>query len=242
MKLFRIGLVLMLAVVSANAQLVNVDFGFAGPGMATMSGLAAAPDVENGGFWNGVNETTVLPYGLKDSTGEDTSITVSVGGAALWANASWNPYQLDGALLNDYVIANGAAATVEIAGLVPGGQYKIYVYSSVGAKPYWWPAEITPNDTLWDFGTGITKNISGAETLDAAPYFNEAHQGVVWDFFEVTANENGIILGSFVGGPNGHPDVPEGYMDGIQIQAIPEPATVSLIVLGFASLLRKRNA
>jgi hypothetical protein len=214
----------------ANTQSFNIDLDVsggppeAGHGVpATSFGAAASQQ----GFWNAVGVTAAGPEQLRDLAGELTGVTVTVtgfgsgGGSNLPINTG--NYAL---LLNDYARISDRI-TYGFAGLA-AGRYQIYCYAvdATGANrpvDVSVPGSITPNPQLVSgvmpgnsFVLGVTHSV---------------HE------LQLAGNSFTLLARNHIQGP------PNGSVNGFQIVAVPEPATVCF--LGTACLTfvcrRRRN-
>ena len=124
-------------------------------------------------------------------------------------------------VVEDFVFGN-ATMTVEVAGLTAGSMYEVTVYSQDldGNLDNFFRWELDPGDASTD-------------VLRAAHYNNESVGAADITFFIEPASSTITLTGEEVNGII--------VFNGIEIRAVPEPATLALAALGLGGLRRRRN-
>jgi hypothetical protein len=208
---------------AALADTINVDFGSTTGPSPTYSGTAVAPDA--GTTWNGVDPaadvtpfTTYTSGALVDSNGNPTNVTTTV-------NNSWDYYGAADSviapdLMHDYVFsqAPGGTFSFSIDGLTPGGVYDLYLYSDTGAQ-------------VTDFNIG-----GNVKIVTNTPAQSAWTQGANYEVYSGLVAVGGTISVS----ATGH-DQPVwdnyGVLNGFQLQSVPEPSLIAMVVSGAVGLL-----
>jgi MYXO-CTERM domain-containing protein len=206
------------SVTTSYAAVVNIDINAGST--PTFSGLGAAPDA--GTIWNPVNNpatgkgNSFSSGPLVTSTGGASSITFSAGVAE--ASTDWTT---DGDLFRDGVRAFfGNSASFTISGLVASEIHNIYLYSAAGS--------FTGNGasfTITGYGTQIASGTTGGPAY------------VLDDNYVLFSGITGVtsLSGTYTNSATDH-----GAFNGLQIesqsQAVPEPSTYALGLLGLAGL------
>ena len=191
-----------------------------------------------GGTGESWNQATGTFSNLVDSTGGSSSITV----------AGLSGGQNEGPLNtifygNSNAFAKGANQTIAISGLAAAGVYDIYIYALSHNTGSWG----NPLDTERAAGAFTTTNVSGNGT--SQPLDN----GIIGtDADPFTAGSNYVLFQSIVADGAGNISIVADALDGVnptrlhvnglQIAAVPEPSSVTLLGLGvFALILRRRK-
>ena len=233
LKLATIGALLASASI-ANAALISLNYNGGGdsPAGATLSG----PGGGLGTTWNQVS-SPANTGALLDSTGASTTISVTTN----YENATLG-VQTAGTLpifrsfLN--VFARPNANTVTINGLASGGLYDIWLTSYRDILDPNFPTE--RNVGTW--ATTNTTTSSSSQTVNSQTLgtnggsFVAGYNYVL--FSNVQATAGGVI--SFTA--NGDAAGRRLHLNGLQINAVPEPGTAILGGLAFLALLRRRRA
>jgi hypothetical protein len=208
----------------SQAATVNIDFQGGGT-TVVMTGLAIAPDSEGASAqWNLANHAA-SGAALNFSDGSASGMTISLtNGFGSWThqNGGDSGSNIGGnALLKDYGYDNAGASNLGFTiGLVPAGEYDLYVY---GGLPF-----ITSTQSLTSSVnvTGETsQDIVWAAALDAGT-FQLGENYVV--FQGITLATAGSITGSVTTATG------EANLSGIQLVAVPEPSSVLLTLSGLA--------
>lgn len=234
----RIGLVAMSLVVAcvastASATLINIDIngkGSAAP--VTYSGAAAIGTT--GDTWNGylvdssLGTRVVSPAQsgfLQDSAGAATTVKFQIG-----AVCSDGPVGIAGnALANDlcYVrspnvtndLAPPTSTTFTLQGLQANGLYDIYLYAAAPVVNY------TSSFTVGATTKTTAHSAFGGTWVEDTNFVK---------FSSVAAGADGSLQGIFAGDANG---TSYAVWSGVQIQSVPEPSTLVMLVVGLLGLL-----
>jgi hypothetical protein len=217
-------LTLVAFVSSAMAVVVNVDcqYNDGDYDHYTYSGTAAAPDA--GTVWNQLDIPNKAITGALASDGSPTSINITAENTI----GAYTALNAGNDLLNDYWFDNTMVAkTITISGLVPNTEYTLYMYGNetnvFGAS----------EGCTFTFN-GVTQTALGAQTVPIPP--NPWVLGYDHVIFNLTSDAGGEIVGTY--GGNGAYN----RWNGMQIEGIPEPATMCLFGLGALGLLRRKRS
>ncbi len=218
--------------------LVNVDFNYKRLANSSVSATASGAAVigTTGDTWNGIEgasfhlTATSLPLVNSANTATDATLSYTVkGGYSVGAGQS-NP--VNTALLNDWVSVTGTNhGTITIGGLGIGTSYDLYIYYSQSDQ-----AARATALTVTGNGTPLTGTIQNNSAGGATAYTS----GVNYLKFTLSPDASGNIAIDFV--KAGTDPQHEGDINGFQIQAVPEPASLSLLSLGGLALLRRRRS
>jgi hypothetical protein len=219
---------------SALATLYNVDCGISNsPTYSGAAVLGSAGDVWNA-YTNGNWVPTPGPsISLVDSMGTPTSVQFNVGnnsGGSDWTagNESVNPFDL----MRDYLEAPGWGAgdgwpiKAQLSGLPASTPFNLVVYSSGNGTGQ--AGEIT----LFDPSGNIVKDTTAASRDISAGV------GVAYQTFSGTTDANGGVYFEVK-------TITDDWhaLNGLQIDVVPEPSTIILLVMGGLMMLlpwRKR--
>jgi hypothetical protein len=176
-------------------------------------------------------------------TADSTGATGADGSLKLWGpgDGSANGLPATSPDGGNYIAADGAyeigAVTQQINGLTPGDEYEL---------GFWWAGAqqsgfTGPNTEGWDVSLGDL-------TQDTAILANSSEGFTGWSyqtFTFIADNANPLLSFLAVGTPAGEP--PFSLLDGVSLEAVPEPASCALIGLGLigvplaARILKKRR-
>lgn len=224
------GLLGLLAMQSAHAQLLlNLQLSY---GLTpTYSGAAAIG--EAGDIWNNIGNPT--PDTFVPSTNLIYSDGSSAGGITIsGVNYNYSGYAPGtGNTLMDYYVGqnlNASNSEFTISGLNPGDLYNLYVYSNSGHYGY--------NSGSFSIGGSPVQSTTGGGF--GVPVFSPVYDYVV--FNNVVVDSFGkLTLNQIAQGPAGTYNI----LNGIQLQAVPEPGVLYLLLGGatFIALveIRRRN-
>ncbi len=192
---------------------------------ATMSGIANL--YGEGNVWNAFNVahhagTSVNPSAnLVSSNGAASPVNFAITGTV----SGFNNGSPD-ALTRDYLFINagGASANItwQLTGLEANGLYEMFVYGgAIGGRDFNMAIDLDGDGSLLD---EVARNVGTAGTL----------------FELIRADGAGRIIGNALNNAR------EGNWAGFQLRQlvapVPEPASLSLLVIGGAALLRRRRA
>ncbi|MHB1156264.1 MAG: PEP-CTERM sorting domain-containing protein [Phycisphaerales bacterium] len=232
---------------NAQATIINVDDGSSRTTTYLFQGQGALTDSVSSPYWNPANGShTVTNATASDgttATGVNFSIGVTPGYPNSIANSSRNPGSLTApsGLLNAWtqVGAYGTAAqslSFSITNLPAHVDYTLYVYAVNGG----W-ATGAPNNRIQDVAvTGGTAHngISSAGGTQATSFV----EGVNYLIFTGNTGAGGAVNGtvSSTSAP-GSPASVYAEFNGLQIEYIPEPATLGLLAIGGLMMLPRRG-
>lgn len=195
--------------------------GTGNPQVMSGRGFLGGGDVWNDFRVNHHAGTSVNPSAnLNDSDGNATGVTFNVQGTVSgFNNAGPDPVRADYLFVN----AGGASANIDwsLEGLSSGQTYELFAYAGgIGGR---------------DFNMLIDTNGDG--DLGDETAFNVAFGGRLFE--ELIASSNGSIIGQILN--DGH----EGNFAGFELrqvsQAVPEPTTATLGLIGLAGLMVRRR-
>lgn len=227
---------------SVNASTILIDLGGAGSQTNTDS-LSRE--------WNNITDTVaVQTYNLVDTTGAASGVTITF--TSTWDNnPSYNGFQAvnpngtssptgdaaargypDKATQDSLYGSNGydggtvTLVTAELTGLDPQSIYSFYFFAS--------RMEVSDNrETEYE--------LVGASTSTA--YLNvSSNTGNLAQVIGIAPDANGTITLNVQAGPNNDNGNKFFYLGVMEIEAIPEPASLSFLSLGGLFLLRRRRA
>ena len=214
-----------LAAGTAAAQ-YNVDFSDGGasePPPSNAYGAAAGQP----GVWNNITTDITPNVPLLNTAGAATGVTITLtAGGFMFDGSNSLPNGVttttgsNDELFMDDVWDSPAAATITVGNL-PAGPYRLYVY---GGSP-------DSSTTFMQFDVaGQASQTVGGQWSNPFTY----QQGVTHALFNVNHPGGNLVIGV--------PDVP-GFesVNGLQIAAVPEPATVGLLAAGALCLVRRRR-
>jgi hypothetical protein len=212
------GLLLILALLgvpsAAQAQLINVLIDGATPDpIFTGQGVLTGATEPGGSVdWNLVLDSST--YSLNSSSGDPTGVTLSgaqiIGGAGgIGIPSPTSPT----ALLQFGALLQAPSTTLTLSGLADGA-YNLVIYSEGG----------TPDPT--------TCSINGATAIDLPSGGNYTSFQLGNNYTLATATVSDGSMTMEIGGGDGVP-----YINGLQIQEVPEPSTWSMLAVGLVALV-----
>ena len=215
---------------AANAELINLDFsaptGAASPAPASSYGAAAG----QAGFWNNITAISASNLPLRDLAGNLTSVTLTMTpGGFMFDASTFGPNGTSTAtgsneefLMDDVWDAPPGQITI---GNLAAGNYALYVYGGSPDSATTQMNFIVNSDS--QFVGGLWENpFNGPEDYKL---------GITHALFNVNHAGGSLVINV--------PDVP-GFesVNGLQIAAVPEPASIGLIAAtGLATLRRRRS-
>jgi hypothetical protein len=250
---------------SVQAQLIDVNFiddsinvaygGGSTPAPATMSGAAAVGSA--GDIWNGLGGlaysayplgATAVGVPLVDSTGAATPVTLSLSApngtyganSVNWNNHSTYSYigpfpnlnenaafvltpTLYSALTGTMLVANtaGNPGNVTLSGLAPNQAFDLYLYNAGDAN----------------IGAGRTSTFIVNGITQTSTWMADTHALVAGDSYTEYVNAMSDGAGNLVITFGDGSGVTESDLNGLQLQAVPEPGTLALLASGAVLLL-----
>ncbi len=232
------------AVGTAQASVVDIQFLVTGGNTATsFSGSQGAytGDSLTTPTWNVLSVANNAKSGsgsnLVASNGTATTENVSFTMTNGYVSTPTTGYGNGGGtndLLQSYILNNPGTGTVTLSGLADGGNYQLYLYSGSGSY----------NNAATNFaittGTGSVAAGSNAGVVNVANGNTTFTENTNYVVFNATADGTGTLAISYTGAA-GHA---EADINGLQVIAAPEPATMGLVAAGALGLLlvgRKRK-
>lgn len=245
---------------AARASLITINVTDGGPGVATnagnIGGVVASPYIENmsGGGGGGamVNRGSTSIANFRDSTGASSGVSVMF-------SSGWNGGDYQSAapigfetgadnssneMMQNYTdTSNGSVIFTGLGGWLSGQgatAYNVYVMSdrsvnlyegsfSIGAQKFWLSnGGNGANGIAGPYKLGTATTLAAAQAVSNGPNYLE--------FTGLTSDSFTLAVARDTGG--------SGWvtMNSLQIEAIPEPGTVSLAgLVGAALLLRRRR-
>ena len=208
MKLKCITMLVVILTAQTFASITYIDFCTEG-NTSLPSSYAAAAD--SAGVWNGVGGAVGTTSNLLDISGEQTSVDLTVSSTYSSMIKINTDHQALNTLLQECVYAtnSGYPWTVRLTGL-ENGEYDVYVY-----------APANPLIVLWDYSlNGVIHSdlITGSRDVSL-------DEGVDYEISRVTVSGGSIVI-------SGDSDDYFTGLAGIQIIAIPEPASVIMFLTG----------
>ena len=210
----------------------NVDFG----GGTTYSGTSPANSNDTGTFWNAYNSTSAAS--LKDSFSNTSSVSLTLsGGTQYFTQSGGSPSPA--ALMGDYRVLDntktgGSLITVTLSG-VTDGAYKLYVYAAGDT------AGQGANVAL-DAANQITGGTSSAATTGANQTVTSTSSGVNYVLLNAAVSDlTHVGTGTITFTTSNLTGQRFGGLNGLQLQAVPEPASVGITSIACGLLLRRRR-
>ncbi|MGC8541338.1 MAG: PEP-CTERM sorting domain-containing protein [Phycisphaerae bacterium] len=232
------------AVGTAQASVVDIQFLVTGGNTATsFSGSQGAytGDSLTAPTWNVINTSHTATSGAASNlvasngtvTTENVSFTMT-GGYVSTATTTFGNGGGTNDLLQSYLLNNPGTGTVTLTGLADGGNYQLYLYSGSGSY----------NNAATNFaittGSGSAAAGSNGGVVNVANGNLAFTENTNYVVFNATADATGTLAISYTGAPG----KAEADINGLQVIATPEPATMGLVTAGALGLLlvgRKRK-
>jgi hypothetical protein len=234
MRMMAAGVAVLSVATLASAEIINVNFTSGGRGSDAgaawfMDGSTASmPAAYTGNTWNdsvwgSTNQTAMVK--LNDTDGDATTVGFSLSGGSNYGGAD---IALE--VLKEYRYFSGNASTagisIDLSGLGANGEWDVYFLSQGNAES---------RTTQFRHFDGVTTNVlTAANPVQASTTWTA---GANYVKFSVTADASGNASfdASSLSGNN------SGSLNGIQLVAIPEPATIGLIGLAGVGLIVARR-
>jgi hypothetical protein len=197
---------------------INIDFGLPGTGPESSYGGAGTA-----GFWNVVSGVTATGVGgILDTAGQPTSVVLTTSQNMSAVTPSLQPFNpIDAPLLGDYLVGGANTFTMTVGGL-PEGHYSVVVYTT-GRQDFPQASTVTPfaDPLLAEVNTGV--------------YAGSLQEHITHSVHDLWVPSTGLSLQIFSSG--------DGFINGLQINPVPEPSAIALLFLGcIAALLRSKLA
>lgn len=219
------------------SQAATINFDMNSGSSATYTGVGAAPDA--GTFWNGVSidsgTTTLISISdALDSAGASTGVGLTMTRNDTEAfriysdGSSGNP--TPGDLMQEYTYWDGYEVT--LTGLA-AGTYNLYMYGHGNAEG---------QSTTFTLNPANGGDSASTSSYDATDFRNTTVAGEGYTWVKLTGTVDGSGILAVGGNQNDDPDISFSFLNGFQVEAIPEPATIGLVGLfGGGLLLLRRN-
>lgn len=229
---------LLMATSTANAALINIDFG---PSISTTYTGQGILGTATDNTWNAVDFGVTSNLLLADGSGPSgVGINTNAGGFGNnFSNLGTSTYPASNTLLGDRITnfptGPWAAASLTLTGLTPGALYNVVSYNAFYAQEY-----------SIDGATGKTDPLYTSSPNSVIPPKSNWTEGVEYaSFNSVMADAGGNLLitvtpwdgDNDITGASG-PGAEAGYatVAGLQIQSVPVPAAVYLFGTGLLAL------
>jgi hypothetical protein len=217
MKILALLTVTVTAAASA-ATSINLDFGTAGTAPPSSYAAAGTP-----GIWNNVTSLGATPAtGFIDINGDPVTLAITSSQPLFPVTPSSQPFSGPVAnLLGDYLVSALNDFTLTFSGL-PSGVYRVYTYT-VGRQDFPRSSTVTP------FG-----DVS-LIALNSGIWAGTLQQGITHSVHDPQITSGGFTLDIYSSS--------DGFVNGIQIVPIPEPAGLwwlgPLFILGWMRFIRR---
>jgi len=223
---------LLMATSTANATLINIDFG---PSTSTTYDGQGILGTGADTTWNAVDVGGASNLTLSDgTTGSGVNVATTFDASFSNLEAATNPRT--NTLLADRLFGNNATAsqTVTLTGLTANASYNIVLYNAFYAQTY----SIS--------GQSLSASTDPIAASSGNNNFPDWTQGVEYAALDSAMSDNSGQLVIVVTPWNGTTDFdpPNSAIAGIQIQAVPLPAAVYLFgtgLLGLAGMARRKK-
>jgi hypothetical protein len=197
---------------------INIDFGLPGTAPDSTFGGAGSP-----GLWNVVDQATATGFSggpIRDINGIRTALSITTTQTMVDVTPSSQPFSATLApLLGDYLVGGANTFTMTFLGL-PDGLYKFVIYAT--------GRQDNPRAT-----TITTVGDSGSQTNISGVYGGKLAEGETHSTIVRTVGKGGVAFQIF--SPS------DGFINGIQISPVPEPATTVLVGLALIAAFSRRT-
>ena len=191
-----------------------------------------------------------------DTTNNSADYGTVNGVASLNSRDRGTPTAANGAndsdMFRDFIFAGGSGSEVQgenylkfqLGGLTTGNQYQVAVYSydSSGGHTTNWtataPAESNGLDGWWAASPVGNNTFTAPSDMQSITWSGATPAEAV---FNLTADGNGDVTLYGFGGTGSGQSGDTTYLNGFQIAAVPEPATLSLIGLASLGLMKRHR-
>jgi len=226
-RVLAVSCVALGAVSFGYSQLVDVAFVSDSYGYTQATGPAVIGSA--GDQWNEIDGDPGSGSGiaLNDSLGNATSVQLSYSSISAIISANTSPTNPDQPLMHDYLYSDSAGIQVGLSGLTPNQAYQLILFVS--------------SDDASNGSRAVTGNANGvnfAATGDpqAGVFVNGGNYAGI---ASVAADASGNLAISVNEPASGNSDN-EVDVNGLQLQPVPEPASLTALAVG-ALFLRRRK-
>jgi PEP-CTERM motif len=192
---------------------------------------------------------TVLAGGTASNYNATFPVTSRDRGIAGNYNGNTTAATGDTDMFRDFIFGQVTGSNVQssnylkitVGGLTPGTQYRVagYSYDASAANSEAWTATAPTNGTI-DWNDPVSGNFIAPADEQVLTWNGTPQAPVV---FTLTADGNGNVS-LYTWGGNGvtsNNSASNSYFNGLQVAAVPEPATIGMISLGALGMLSRRR-